>query len=108
MVQYLYIFISITHVPFCFISNNIKNTNISFLFLFHSITLLFCCFFRSNSVPANDLDSNGSITSIQTALDKLATQRDELGDLWATRKLRLDLCLQLRIFERDALEVAYL
>ena len=51
------------------------------------------------------MDSTGSINSIQTSLDKLATQRDELGDLWATRKLRLDLCLQLRIFERDALEV---
>ena len=45
------------------------------------------------------------MASIQTALDKLGTQRDELGELWATRKLRLDLCLQLRIFERDALEV---
>ena len=53
------------------------------------------------------MDSTGSITSVQTALDKLAAQRDELGELWATRKLRLDLCLQLRIFERDALEVVY-
>ena len=61
--------------------------------------------FRSTNVPNNDNDSSGSITSIQTALDKLGTQRDELGELWATRKLRLDLCLQLRIFERDALEV---
>ena len=51
------------------------------------------------------MDSTGSISSVQTALDKLAAQRDELGELWATRKLRLDLCLQLRIFERDALEV---
>ena len=63
--------------------------------------------FRSNNVSTNDMDSTGSITSIQTALDKLAAQRDELGELWATRKLRLDLCLQLRIFERDALEVVY-
>ena len=29
-----------------------------------------------------------------------------LGELWATRKLRLDLCLQLRLFERDALELS--
>ena len=61
---------------------------------------------KSNNVASTDVDSTGSITSIQTALDKLATQRDELGDLWATRKLRLDLCLQLRIFERDALELS--
>ena len=29
-----------------------------------------------------------------------------VGELWATRKLRLDLCLQLRLFERDALELS--
>ena len=71
------------------------------------INFIILLIFRSTNVPNNDNDSSGSITSIQTALDKLGTQRDELGELWATRKLRLDLCLQLRIFERDALEVKY-
>jgi len=51
------------------------------------------------------MDTSGSVAAVQTTLDKLSNQRDELGDLWATRKLRLDLCLQLRLFERDALEV---
>lgn len=32
--------------------------------------------------------------------------RQELEDLWATRKLRLELCLRLRVFERDALEAS--
>ena len=49
---------------------------------------------------------NSSSSTIQTTLDRLSGQRDELGELWATRKLRLDLCLQLRLFERDALELS--
>ena len=52
-----------------------------------------------------EMDSSGSATAVQNTLDRLGAQRDELGGLWATRKLRLDLCLQLRLFERDALEV---
>ena len=51
------------------------------------------------------MDASGSMTAVQNTLDRLGTQRDELGDLWNTRKLRLDLCLQLRLFERDAVEV---
>ena len=54
----------------------------------------------------SDMDSTGSCTSVQTTLEKLGTEREELGELWNTRKLRLDLCLQLRLFERDALELS--
>ena len=43
---------------------------------------------------------------MQTTLSKLGVEREELGELWTTRKLRLDLCLQLRLFERDALELS--
>jgi hypothetical protein len=39
-------------------------------------------------------------------LGKLTSEREDLGELWTTRKLRLDLCLQLRLFERDALELS--
>jgi hypothetical protein len=51
------------------------------------------------------MDNSGSLNAVQTNLDRLSAQRDELGELWSTRKMRLDLCLQLRLFERDALEV---
>ena len=54
----------------------------------------------------SDMDSTGSCTSVATTLEKLGTEREELGELWNTRKLRLDLCLQLRLFERDALELS--
>ena len=53
-----------------------------------------------------DMDNTGSLASVQTTLEKLSTDREELGELWSTRKMRLDLCLQLRLFERDALELS--
>ncbi|XP_011640411.1 kalirin isoform X1 [Pogonomyrmex barbatus] len=51
-------------------------------------------------------DTTGSISAVESALDRLATLRQELEDLWATKKLRLELCLRLRVFERDALEAS--
>lgn len=53
------------------------------------------------------MDSTGSVSAVEAALDRLAKQRSDLEELWSARKLRLDLCLRLRLFERDALEVNY-
>ena len=46
------------------------------------------------------------IAAVEAALDRLSGLRQELEELWATRKLRLELCLRLRVFERDALEAS--
>lgn len=54
------------------------------------------------------MDPTGSVAAVDAALERLNKQRLELEQLWATRKLKLDLCLRLRIFERDALEVRIL
>lgn len=51
-------------------------------------------------------DSTGSLAAVQNALERLAKNRAELESLWQTRKMRVDLYLRLRIFERDALEVS--
>ncbi|XP_014209362.1 triple functional domain protein, partial [Copidosoma floridanum] len=51
-------------------------------------------------------DTTGSIAAVEAALDRLQGLRQELEDLWATRKMRLELCLRLRVFERDALEAS--
>ena len=40
-------------------------------------------------------------------LQQLQEGRDQLETLWAARKHKLDLCLQLRLFEQEALEVGY-
>ncbi|XP_008470616.2 triple functional domain protein-like [Diaphorina citri] len=52
------------------------------------------------------MDSTGSVAAVESALERLNKQRETLEQLWASRKLRLDLCLRLRLFERDALEVS--
>lgn len=52
------------------------------------------------------MDTTGSVAAVETALDRINKQREELEELWAARKLKLDLCLRLRLFEREALEVS--
>lgn len=52
-----------------------------------------------------ETDNTGSFEALEAALRTLERQRNELEELWESRKLKLDLCLQLRLFERDALEV---
>jgi triple functional domain protein len=51
-------------------------------------------------------DATGSSSAVQNALDRLAKNRLELDGIWQTRKLKLDLYLRLRVFERDAMEVS--
>ena len=53
-------------------------------------------------------DNSGSFEALESAMRTLEKQRLELEEIWETRKLKLDLCLQLRLFERDALEVRML
>ncbi|KAI8761241.1 triple functional domain protein, partial [Biomphalaria glabrata] len=43
---------------------------------------------------------------IEGVLSQLNESRSQLEDLWAARKMKLDLCLQLQVFERDAMEVS--
>lgn len=54
----------------------------------------------------SEMDATGSVAAVEAALGRLGKTRDELEALWDARKLRLDLCLRLRLFERDALEVS--
>ena len=44
----------------------------------------------------SDNDSTGSFTAAETTLEKLQRTRAEMEELWAARKLKLDVCLQLR------------
>lgn len=51
-------------------------------------------------------DSTGSLQAVENALERLNKNRAEMESLWQTRKMRIDLYLRLKIFERDALEVS--
>ena len=39
------------------------------------------------------------------AMQDLQNSREKLEDLWSARKMKLELALQLRVFEREAIEV---
>lgn len=51
-------------------------------------------------------DSTGSLQAVQNALERLIKNRDEFELLWKRRKLRIDLFLRLRIFERDVMDIS--
>lgn len=47
----------------------------------------------------------GSITGIDEALDRLAKEQASIQTVWTARRIKLDLLLQLRLFQRDAIQV---
>ncbi|XP_013406605.1 kalirin isoform X3 [Lingula anatina] len=53
-----------------------------------------------------DMADNGDYAQIEGVIKQLDDSRKQLENLWNARKLKLDLCLQLRLFEREALEVS--
>ena len=59
----------------------------------------------SSSSASMTSKSAADYKHVQAVLRQLETGAQSLEQLWETRKLKLDLCLQLRMFEREALEV---
>ncbi|XP_049267793.1 triple functional domain protein isoform X2 [Rhipicephalus sanguineus] len=53
-----------------------------------------------------ETDTTGSYVAVEGTLEALTRTRHELEALWSNRKLQLDLCLQLRLFERDSIELS--
>ena len=47
----------------------------------------------------------GSIEGIEEALDRLSKQQTAIQTVWTARRIKLDLLLQLRFFQRDAVQV---
>lgn len=50
-------------------------------------------------------DTQGLVPRITQLLDKLHSTRQRLHQTWHVRKLQLDQCFQLRLFEQDAEKV---
>ncbi|CAB1350859.1 unnamed protein product, partial [Coregonus sp. 'balchen'] len=57
---------------------------------------------NSNASGVCNADSQGLMPRVATLLDKLHTTRQHLHQAWHIRKLQLDQCFQLRLFEQDA------
>ncbi|KAF2359799.1 Dbl (DH) domain [Trinorchestia longiramus] len=47
----------------------------------------------------------GSVAGVEEALDRLAKEQAAIQNVWTARRIKLDLLLQLRLFQRDAVQV---
>ena len=62
--------------------------------------------YRQIAMDTGKVTYNGACSHIEGILNNLEDGRSKLDNLWAGRRMKLELCLQLRQFERDALEVS--
>ncbi|XP_074654482.1 kalirin-like isoform X2 [Tubulanus polymorphus] len=62
--------------------------------------------YLGHGIEPDKISSNTDYTHVEGMIQQLNGNRNQLEELWADRKMKLDLCLQLRLFEREALEMS--
>ena len=61
--------------------------------------------FTSMSSIAASADFHGVVPRVNRMMDSVTATRQQLHQLWQIRKLKLEQCLELRLFEKDVQKV---